>query len=147
MRDYPGRLYHHVPGWVKCGAAYHIRIRAEPTTPLPLNTPELATNLLVSARLYHESVRWYCRLFLLMPDHLHTILCFPLEKKMSDLLGAWKGYQAKHHPVIWQDNYFDHRIRNRRELDEKVHYIRLNPVVKGLCSHEDDWPWWYSGDF
>ena len=82
-----------------------------------------------------------------MPDHLHAVICFRLDKNMSEILGAWKGYQAKHHAVIWQDNYFDHRIRNRRELDEKMRYIRLNPVVKGLCAEENDWPWWYSGDF
>lgn len=80
-----------------------------------------------------------------MPDHLHALLAFPSDKKMSDIIGTWKGYQAKQHGIHWQGNYFDHRIRSKAELNEKALYIRLNPVVKELCSSENDWPWVISG--
>lgn len=57
----------------------------------------------------------------------------------------------------WQDGYFDHRIRNPAELDEKSEYIRQNPFAKGLCAEAPEWPWmveakdlpeivWKSGD-
>ncbi len=130
-----------MPGWVKRGATYHIRIRIEPGSPTPLTDPKLAAALLQSALLYHNSARWYCRLFLVMPDHLHALLAFPPDKIMSDIIGTWKGYQAKQHAILWQGNYFDHRIRSKAELQEKALYIRLNPVVKGLCLSENDWPW------
>jgi REP element-mobilizing transposase RayT len=100
--------------------------------------------LLKSARLYHERDRWNCRLFLLMPDHLHALLTFPYDKDMGAVIAAWKGYQAKRLGIRWQGNYFDHRIRHRDELEEKAAYIRLNPVRKNLCQRDEEWPWMLS---
>ena len=141
MPDYPDRLSHTVPSWVKGGAIYHIRIRAKPNTPLPLTNESLARSLLDSARRYHTDVRWCCLLFLLMPDHLHALLALPPEQCMSDTIGAWKRFQARQHGIRWQKNYFDHRIRDTRQFEEKAAYIRRNPVVKNLCATESEWPW------
>jgi len=145
VQEFPGRPSHATPGWVKSGAVYHIRIRTEPSYSTPLTDPKLAAALLESALLYQNSTRWYCRLFLLMPDHLHALLAFPPDKRMSDIIGTWKGYQTKRHGIQWQNNYFDHRIRSKAELRDKALYIRLNPVVKGLCASESDWLWMASG--
>jgi REP element-mobilizing transposase RayT len=97
--------------------------------------------LLDSVRKYHEAGRWWCHLFLLMPDHLHALLSVPRATGMSATVRLWKSYHARINQVRWQDGYFDHRIRNTQELDEKDHYIRQNPVVKGLCGTPGDWPW------
>lgn len=79
-----------------------------------------------------------------MPDHLHALLTFLNDKAMGTVVASWKGYQAKHFGIKWQDNYFDHRIRNQGELQEKAAYIRLNPVRKNLCLTEEAWPWMLS---
>ncbi len=76
-----------------------------------------------------------------MPDHLHALLAIPPPSSMSRTIGEWKNFHARFNHVHWQENYFDHRIRNDRELREKAAYIRLNPVVKGLCARPEDWPW------
>ena len=76
-----------------------------------------------------------------MLDHLHTLLSFNPEKNMREVLGIWKWYQNRINCIKWQDNYFDHRIRNEKELSEKSLYIRQNPVVKGLCNLPELWPW------
>ena len=141
MSCYPGRLAHQTPAWVESGATYHIRISAERDYPLRLTNSKIGTALLGSAQFYHEREIWSCRLFLLMPDHLHALLIFPYDKDMGAIVAAWKGYQTKRLGLRWQGNYFDHRIRNRGELDEKAAYIRLNPVRKNLCVREDAWPW------
>jgi len=141
MFRYPDRLAHQTPAWVESGATYHIRISVGPGSSLCLTDPKIAAALLDSARFYHEQSRWNCRLFLLMPDHLHALLTFPYDKDMRAIVASWKGYHAKHLGVRWQGNFFDHRIRNQDELDEKAAYIRLNPVRKNLCTHEEAWPW------
>jgi REP element-mobilizing transposase RayT len=141
MHDYPGRLSHVVPSWVSHGSTFHVRIRADTAKSLPLNNPVVGSALLNAAVRHHATGRWYCRLFLVMPDHLHALLAFPPDKRMSDVIGAWKGFQAIRHGITWQANYFDHRIRNEKALEEKAGYIRRNPVVKNLCASEDDWPW------
>ena len=60
---------------------------------------------------------------------------------MSDVIGVWKKYHNRMNGIKWQDNYFDHRIRNDNELSEKSIYIRQNPVVKRLCKISELWPW------
>jgi len=101
--------------------------------------------LLDSVRFYHERFRWHCRLFLLRPDHIHARLTFAYDKNMGTTIAAWKGYQSKQLGLEWQGNYFDHRIRNRDEVDKKAAYIRLNPVRRNLCRYPEDWPWVVSG--
>ena len=76
-----------------------------------------------------------------MSDHIHALLAFNPSKRISDVVGAWKGYVAKKFGVRWQSNYFDHRIRNGQELDEKREYILRNPVVGGLCQSPAEWMW------
>ena len=63
---------------------------------------------------------------------------------MSKVIGDWKRYHQQHQGILWQDNYFDHRIRNPDEMTEKAAYIRQNPVAKGLCATPQDWPWVWS---
>ena len=130
-----------MPSWVKDGSVYHIRIRAAADYFTKLTDDRIALHITESVQAYHQTNRWHCRLFLLMPDHLHALLAFPPGKHMFEVIGGWKGYHAKKLGVRWQNNFFDHRIRCDESLDEKEAYIRNNPVVKGLCQRAEDWPW------
>jgi hypothetical protein len=130
---------------VNAGSGFHIRLRVASTFSSSLTQPNFAPGLLESARFYHERQRWHCRLFLLMPD-LHALLSFPTEISMSRIVGEWKHYASRQWGINWQANYFDHRIRNAPGLAEKYVYILRNPVVKGLCQCEQDWPWVWQPD-
>jgi len=139
-----GRLYHEVPAWVREDAIFHLRVRCEPESPR-LTEPAVAQALLASAKFYHARQRWWVHLFLLMPDHWHALLSFGPRHSMSKTLGDWKGYHAKKTGIVWQEGYFDHRLRNHlAELDAKDAYIRQNPLVKGWCAKAEDWPWQWS---
>ena len=139
--DSTRRLYHLTPSWVREGAVFHIRVRVAAENRQPLIDPPVAEALLKSAAYYHEQGSWFCHLMLLMPDHCHALLSFPPGSKMIVAVGRWKAWQRRTLGINWQDNFFDHRIRDRRELQLKADYIRQNPVVKGLCKHPADWPW------
>jgi len=140
-KKYPERLFHKIPSWVEDGAIFHIRIRCDANNPVPLIRSDVAEELLKSVEFYTENRRWFAYLFLLMPDHIHALLSFPKEEVISNVIGDWKRYQSKQLGVLWQDNFFDHRIRSTEEYFEKAEYIRRNPVVKGLCKSPKDWPW------
>jgi REP element-mobilizing transposase RayT len=137
------KLHHHTPTWVPAGEVFHIRIRCDQSqrTDVALTTPALGSALLESAKSHHTRQRWWCRLFLLMPDHLHALIAFPKAEAMSRVIGEWKHYHTTHGHVSWQEGYFDHRIRSDAEFELKAHYIRQNPVVKNLCVRASDWPW------
>ena len=123
------------------GETFHIRIRCNDRQVVTLTETNLAKSLLNSVRHDHSRQRWFCRLFLLMPDHLHALLAFPRGKAMSQVVKEWKSYHARQHGVSWQEGYFDHRIRNQAELEKKEDYIRQNPVAKGLIAQSTDWRW------
>jgi REP element-mobilizing transposase RayT len=42
---------------------------------------------------------------------------------------------------FWQDESFDHRVRNEAELYRIVRYVEYNPVVAGLATNPGDWLW------
>jgi REP element-mobilizing transposase RayT len=140
-KQYPQRLFHKTPSWVEDGAVFHIRIRCAAGNPVVLTRPAAANALLASADFYVAKGRWFVHLFLLMPDHLHALLSFPQEQVMSRIVSDWKHFQCKQLGVVWQEIFFDHRIRNGAEYLEKAAYIRHNPVVKGLCEAPEEWPW------
>lgn len=145
--SYPRRLHHETPGWVKSGAIFHVRLRAVAEAPsrVRLTDAAVANGLLAAARNCHERRVWHCALMLLMPDHLHALPAFPAQASMNRTVGAWKRYASRALGVEWQPNFFDHRIRNDDELAQTWRYVLRNPVVKGLCASEADWPWAWPG--
>ena len=88
----------------------------------------------------HEKFTWHCRLCLLMPDHLHAIISFPREPGMKTVVSNWKKFLSLNFGIKWQRDFFDHRLRDEQQLQEKTSYILMNPVRKGLCERPDDWP-------
>jgi hypothetical protein len=79
-----------------------------------------------------------------MPDHLHALLSFGRDTAMSEVIRNWKRFHTRKHRIIWEENYFDHRLRDDERGDQlsiKINYIRQNPVAAGLCTTADEWPW------
>ena len=101
----------------------------------------VAEKILAAARFYHEHGRWFLYLFLIMPDHLHMLSTFP-SGNCKATCGSWKGFLRKTAGIRFQSDCFEHRIRNESELAEKWHYIRENPVRKGLVDMQDEWRYW-----
>jgi hypothetical protein len=117
------RLHHDLPAWVTQESLFHVRVRCEQNTPIPLTDRSLAPRVLESVRRYADDERWWPILFLLMPDHWHGILCFPASATMSRVIGDWKRFHARVNGILWQGNYFDHRLRRDESLIEKEAYI------------------------
>jgi putative transposase len=118
--------------------AAHSPLRASCVT-----RPTVGDAVLDAMKFNHERFLWHCRLCLLMPDHLHAIMAFPREPGMVTTIKNWKKFVAGKHGVDWQRDFFDHRLRDHHELDEKTSYILMNPVRKGLCQQPEDWAWVY----
>lgn len=108
--------------------------------------PAIGEQVLAAVRHNHDRRVWHCRLCLLMPDHLHAVLAFPREPGMQTVIANWKKFVAVKFGVEWQRDFFDHRLRDHHELDEKTGYILMNPVRKGLCERAEDWVWIYRPD-
>jgi putative transposase len=85
--------------------------------------------------------------FVLMPNHLHILLTpgptTTLEKAMQLIKGG-SSYEIHkrrgNRTEIWQGGFHEQTIRNERDLQNKVEYIRANPVVAKLVSRPEQWP-------
>lgn len=141
QKQYPTRLHHKIPSWVKDECVFHIRIRCASENTIELTQEDVAVALLKSAKFYAQKGRWFIHLLLLMPDHIHALISFPRGEIMGHVIGDWKRYQGGQHDIRWQDNFFDHRIRNAEEYLEKAAYIRRNPVAADLCETPENWQW------
>lgn len=132
------KLPHEIPSWVQQGTRHFITVNCRNRDSKPLIKHACA--LLESARHYEQIKRWHLWLMLIMPDHIHFIATFDLSQGLRNTVSAWKRYQAKTLGIKWQPDFFEHRLRNDSEFDEKASYIRMNPVRKGLIASPNQWP-------
>ena len=46
---------------------------------------------------------------------------------------------------FWQDESYDHYLRDSRQLNRTAAYIEENPVSAGLVTEAERWPWSSAG--
>lgn len=110
--------------------------------------------------------------YVLMPSHLHLILAFPQENKLSAAMRDFKKFTAYklrkllesegyvevleelRNPdgrtsqfQIWEPRFDDVVIFTPRVLKRKLDYIHVNPVRAGLCAQPCDWPYSSARDY
>ena len=98
-----------------------------------LARPELRQ--VVEAVLTHYDGKQYLlRDFVVMPNHVHVLVSPLGEHPLSEILQAWKSVSAHRLNRLlgrtgefWQKESFDHIVRNERQFDRLVAYIRSNP--------------------
>ena len=107
-----------------------------------LRTRELAE--IVAKSLWHFDDNRYIMLdFVVMPNHVHLLAAFPDEDAMLAQCESWKHYTATHinrrlkrHGRFWQQDGFDHLVRNEDQLAYLRRYIANNPVKARLSDGE-----------
>lgn len=82
-----------------------------------------------------------------MSDHWHALVrgisgeCafLPFMRIAKQL----SGYHVKRllHRSLWAEGYYDRVVREDEEIMRYVRYIWMNPVVAGLVSNPDDYPY------
>ncbi|MGC1617765.1 MAG: transposase [Candidatus Acidiferrum sp.] len=85
--------------------------------------------------------------FVVMPNHVHLLITpkVPLSRVTNGL----KGVTARNANAIlrrtgqhfWQDESFDHWVRNPAQFDRIRAYIESNPVTAGLAKNPKAWLW------
>ncbi len=81
-----------------------------------------------------------------MPDHLHVVIT-GLEST-SDIYGAMRVFKQysgfwlarNQSDVRWQEDFYDHILREQEDLAKLITYILNNPVRAGICDTWQDYP-------
>lgn len=97
----------------------------------------------------------------LLPDHLHTVWQLPhgdfdyslrwrhIKARFTRAwlkVGASVGdvsasRESKGEHGIWQRRFFEHTVRDERDLRRCVDYVHVNPLKHGLVNRVADWQW------
>lgn len=86
-------------------------------------------------------------ILLAMTDHVHLLARISSEVSVKTLVRSLKTAVSYDNKVDWQPGFFDHRVRSKKQLNEIIDYIRMNPVRAGLCGKVEDWPYsWQKQD-
>ena len=92
----------------------------------------------------------------ILPDHLHAVWTLPPgDADYPTRLRLMKSWFSRHIPAgerrrvsrvdkgergIWQRRYWEHRVRDERDLERCVDYVHFNPVKHGFSDCVKDWP-------
>jgi putative transposase len=137
------RLPHDVPLWVDpAKACYFITISCEQRGRNQLARSEVAKALFETVQYRSDIGIWYVHVAMLMPDHVHLIVCFPeTGKRIKTIISKWKEWTAKTVGISWQRDFFEHRLRQDESFRQKADYVLQNPVRAGLAERPEDWPY------
>ena len=139
------QLPHGVPTWVDSNDLWFVTICCRRPCSRWLTCDEVSRGIRASLSQAQVEGRLYVRLCTLMPDHLHLIAQWNRSKGMRHEVAQLKRWWARHLGISWQRDFFDHRLRSRKEFEEKAKYVRMNPVRAGLVERPEDWPHTWTG--
>jgi REP element-mobilizing transposase RayT len=95
--------------------------------------------------------------FVIMPNHVHLLIKplpvdaaaeEPVYHSLQQILKRLKSYTGREANRIlgrsgafWQEESYDHWVREDLEMVRIAAYIDANPVVARLCAYPEDWEW------
>jgi putative transposase len=99
--------------------------------------------------------------YVVMPEHVHLLMSQPARGTPSTVLQVLKqdvsGRRRRGAPApgqrtslvgskgrlpqFWQSRFYDFNVWSQKKKVEKLAYMHLNPVKRGLVAHPKDWPW------
>jgi putative transposase len=99
--------------------------------------------------------------YVAMPEHIHLLVGEPTRGTPSTVMQVFKQRVSRRLrrktrtsarqlrlrfaqdplPRFWQLRFHDFNVWSHKKKVEKLHYMHMNPVKRGLVSHPKDWPW------
>jgi putative transposase len=113
-----------------------------------LGEPARRDLFLTSLELMQVRYRFVVIGYVVMPEHVHLLISEPLIGDPSKIIQAIKlsvsrrlfitgGFSGR----FWQSRFYDFNLWSSQKEVEKLKYMHRNPVVRGLMSRPEDWPW------
>ena len=126
---------------------YDLELDRASSGPVWLKEPRIASVVVAGIKAVAEKSLCRVHAWVVMPNHVHFLM--QPQAPMAAITKAIKGSTARRANLLlgrtgeyfWQDESFDHWIRDEREFEKVKKYIERNPVVAGLVNEESKWPW------
>jgi len=98
-----------------------------------LNIPDIA-EVVCNALEHFDGDRYDLIAWSVMPNHVHAILRPSPGHELEDIMQAWKSFTAKKANSVlkasgsfWQEEYYDHLIRDGDDYRSQIRYVLENP--------------------
>jgi REP element-mobilizing transposase RayT len=112
-----------------------------------LQVAEVA-HMVQDSLLKFDGIRYRLFAWVVMPNHVHTLMSRSDETELANIVHSIKSYTAHEANKMlgrvgqfWIEDYFDRFMRNQRHFGRTVRYIENNPVKARLCREPADWPY------
>jgi len=88
--------------------------------------------------------------YVVMPEHVHLLISEPVRGTPSTVLQKLKQDVSRklraakpddRLPQFWERRFYDFNVWSAKKRVEKLRYMHMNPVKRGLVDHPEDWPW------
>jgi 1-hydroxy-2-methyl-2-(E)-butenyl 4-diphosphate synthase len=106
-----------------------------------LKRPEIAS-LVLDAIKHFDGDRYTLHAWSVMPNHVHVVFQPHEGQKLEKILHSWKSFTGKKANELlgrtggfWQEEYYDHVVRDGEDFGNQVRYVLENPL-KGHASGE-----------
>ncbi len=107
-----------------------------------LRDPE-CSQIVADSLLHFDGDRYQMGDFVVMPNHVHLLAAFPSESSMEKQFASWLHFTAREinrmtdqSGHFWQQEPFDHLVRNVEQYAYLREYIADNPSKAGLSAGE-----------
>ena len=120
-----------------------------------LSQPEIA-EIVKEAMHYRDGKVYDLQAFCIMSNHVHAVFepckseCHSDLQPLPKIMQSLKRHTARQANLLlgregafWQDESYDHVIRDGEEYTRIIHYVLENPVKAGLVSKWEEWQWTY----
>lgn len=87
--------------------------------------------------------------YVVMPEHVHLLVSEPDTGTPSTIMQLLKQNVSRllrletpsDDSPFWQRRFYDFNVWTRKKQFEKLHYMHMNPVKRGLVDDPGLWPW------
>jgi putative transposase len=101
--------------------------------------------------------------YVVMPEHIHLLISEPAKGTPSTVIQILKQRVSRRLrrkrrasagqlnlifacgddslPRFWQRRFYDFNVWSLKKKIEKLQYMHMNPLKRGLVTHPKDWPW------
>ncbi len=118
-----------------------------------LRNPEIASIVMESLHTW-DGKSYDLVAYSIMPNHFHLVVDTSDEvrytKPLYAILHSIKSYTAKkankflgRTGIFWQEESYDHIIRDGNEFKNTIAYTLENPMKAGLVENWEEFPFWY----
>jgi putative transposase len=96
---------------------------------------------MIQTKTTYDLIAW-----VILPDHFHVVID-PQRNDISNVLQRikmsfgflWRKRMNLCSGRVWQNRFWDHIIRDQKDLNRHIDYVHLNPAKHGYVNSPFDW--------